>query len=144
MQAKISWLDKVSFVAESGSGHAVVLDGSPEFGGRNIGSRPMEMVLMGLGSCAAFDVVTILNKARQLFTDLQVELEAERADTTPAVFTKVTMNFVVTGDNLDQKVVDRAVKLSVDKYCSVTQMLREGSVAIAYDFAIKDTSSSKV
>lgn len=141
MQAKIRWLDGVSFVAESGSGHAIVLDGAPENGGRNIGSRPMELVLMGLGSCAAFDVATILRKARQQFTDMHVELTAERANTTPAVFTEINMIFVVTGSVLDQEAVARAVRLSAEKYCSVAAMLKAGGVTIQFDFVIKDSTA---
>ena len=140
MQAKIRWLDGVSFVAESGSGHAIVLDGAPENGGRNIGSRPMELVLMGLGSCAAFDVAMILRKARQRFTDIQVELKAERANAMPAVFTDVNMIFVITGSELDQAVVARAVRLSAEKYCSVAAMLKAGGVTIQFDFVVKDST----
>ncbi len=97
MQASVQWVKDVSFVAESGSGHAVVLDGAPEYGGRNIGARPMELLLMGLGGCASFDVVTILKKARQQITDVRAELSAERAETIPAVFTKIHLHFVITG-----------------------------------------------
>ena len=102
MKSLVSWHQEVSFVAESGSGHAMVVDGAPEHGGRNIGPRPMELILMGLGSCASFDVITILKKQRQNITSCECFLEAERADTVPAVFTKITMDFHVSGDNLDQ------------------------------------------
>lgn len=137
MQAKITWLDGVSFVAESGSGHAIVLDGAPESGGRNIGSRPMELILMGLGSCAAFDITMILRKSRQIFTNIEVELTAERAATTPAVFTQINMVFVITGSGLKQETVARAVHLSAEKYCSVAAMLKAAGVAMQFDFVIK-------
>ena len=131
MQAKIKWLDHMSFVAESGSGHSIVLDGSPDNGGRNLGIRPMESVLIGLGACSAFDVVLMLKKARQNVSDCEVVLEAERADAIPAVFTKVEMVFQVAGVGLSEKQVNRAVALSADKYCSVSKMLEE-SVEITH------------
>ena len=142
MQAKVRWLDGVSFVAESGSGHAIVLDGAPESGGRNIGSRPMELILMGLGSCAAFDITMILRKSRQAFTNIEVELTAERATTTPAIFTKINMVFVITGDELNQQNVARAVHLSVEKYCSVAAMLKAAGVIIQFDFVMKADRSA--
>ena len=123
MRARIKWLDNMSFVAESGSGHSVVLDGSPENGGRNLGVRPMESVLIGLGTCAAFDVILMLKKARQQVVDCEVSLEAERADAVPAVFTRVEMVFAVVGNDLSEKQVRRVVDLSVEKYCSVAKML---------------------
>ena len=131
MQARIKWLDHMSFVAESGSGHSIVLDGSPDNGGRNLGIRPMESVLIGLGACSAFDVVLMLKKARQNVSDCEVVLEAERADAIPAVFTKVEMVFQVAGVGLSEKQVNRAVALSADKYCSVSKMLEE-SVEITH------------
>jgi putative redox protein len=123
VKARIKWVENVSFVAESGSGHAVVVDGAPEAGGRNLGVRPMELVLMGAGACSAFDVVLILKKARQQVTDCVCELEAERADVDPKVFTHIRMKFIVTGTVLDKKQVERAVHLSHEKYCSATIML---------------------
>ena len=141
MQAKIRWLDGVSFVAESGSGHAIVLDGAPENGGRNIGIRPMELVLMGLGSCAAFDVAMILRKARQRFTDIQVELKAERANAMPAVFTDVNMIYVIIGSELDQAVIARAVRLSAEKYCSASIMLGK-TAAISHDYEILEQDAA--
>ena len=113
----------MSFVAESGSGHAMVIDGAPEHGGRNLGPRPMETVLMGTGACTAFDVVMILNKARQPVTDCVVELEAERAETEPRVFTKIHLHYRVKGNGLDPNKVRNAVELSKEKYCSATIML---------------------
>jgi len=135
MKARIKWIENVSFLGEADSGHAVVMDGAPDAGGRNLGFRPMELVLVGAGGCTAFDVVTILKKARQPITDCVVELEAERAETIPKVFTKIHMHFIVTGHNLPDNQVQRAVNLSAEKYCSATQML--GKVAqVTHDYEI--------
>jgi putative redox protein len=134
MKASIQWVKDVSFVAESGSGHAVVLDGAPEYGGRNIGARPMELLLMGVGGCASFDVVTILKKARQQVTDVRAELSAERADAVPAVFTKIHLHFIVTGKALKESQVKKAVELSAEKYCSASAMLMAGGVEISHDY----------
>ena len=136
MKAAIQWVKDVSFVAESGSGHALVLDGAPEYGGRNIGPRPMELLLMGLGGCASFDVVTILKKARQQVTDVRAELSAERADAVPAVFTKIHLHFIVTGKELKEAQVKKAVELSAEKYCSASAMLSAGGVVITHDYEI--------
>lgn len=136
MKAAIQWVKDVSFVAESGSGHALVLDGAPEYGGRNIGPRPMELLLMGLGGCASFDVVTILKKARQQVTDVRAELSAERADAVPAVFTKIHLHFIVTGKELKENQVKKAVELSAEKYCSASAMLSAGGVVITHDYEI--------
>lgn len=125
MHSRVKWLDHMTFVAESGSGHSVVIDGSPEHGGRNLGVRPMEMVLMGLGGCTAFDVMLMLQKSRQLVTDCEIELSAERADEIPAVFTAINVHFKVYGHDLSEKQVARAVSLSSEKYCSVSKMLEE-------------------
>lgn len=111
------------FVGESGSGHSVVMDGAQEAGGRNLGFRPMEMLLLGLGGCSAFDVVMILKRGRENVTDCVVELEAERADTDPKVFTKIAMHYIVTGKALDPQKVARAVNLSADKYCSASAII---------------------
>ena len=116
MQATVSWLDGRAFVGESGSGHAVVMDGAPEAGGRNIGIRPMEMLLIGVGGCSAFDVVSILEKARQKVTDCRVELNAERADAIPAVFTKIHLQFKISGTDLNVQQVERAVKLGYSNF----------------------------
>ena len=136
MKAKVKWLDGVAFVGETGSGHAVVLDGAPAVGGRNIGPRPMETILVGLGACSAFDVVTILRKARQAVTDCRVEIDADRADAVPAVFTRIHMTFVVSGKDLRESAVRRAVDLSAEKYCSATAMLR-ASVEITHEYRIE-------
>ncbi len=139
MQARVKWVDHMSFVAESGSGHSIVLDGSPEHGGRDLGIRPMESVLIGLGACAAFDVVLMLKKSRQQVDNCEVLLEAERADAVPAVFTKIEMVFQVSGNDLSEKQVQRAVSLSAEKYCSVSRML-EDKVEISHRVEISPDS----
>ena len=137
MKARIKWVQDVTFLGESGSGHAVVMDGPPEDGGRNLGIRPMEMLLLGMGGCTAFDVVHILKKARQPISDCVVELSAERADTPPKVFTKIHAHFIVSGKGLAEAQVKRAVELSAEKYCSASIML--GKMAeISHDFEIVD------
>lgn len=136
MQARVKWLDHMSFVGESGSGHSIVLDGSAEHGGRNLGVRPMETVLIGLGGCSAFDVMLILKKGRQDVTDCEVLLDAGRVDAVPAVFEKIHMTYLVKGNGLSEKQVERAVSLSVEKYCSVTKMLEE-TVKITYEVKIE-------
>lgn len=123
MKGTVTWLSGRAFVAESGSGHAVVMDGPPDGGGRNIGVRPMEMLLLGVGGCSAYDVVTILEKSRQKVSDCRVELSAERADAIPAVFTKIHMHFIVAGEDLNPKQVERAVTMSAEKYCSASIMI---------------------
>lgn len=126
------------FVAETGSGHAVVIDGPPEGGGRNLGVRPMEMVLLGTGACAAYDVVHILRKGRQPIRDCVAELEAERAGEVPQVFTRIHMHFVVSGEGLSDDAVRRAVELSAEKYCSASIMLSK-SVDITHDYEIVES-----
>ena len=128
MKAKITWLNGRAFVAESGSGHAVVIDGAPESGGRNIGVRPMEMMLMGLGGCSAFDVVMILEKSREKVTACEVSLEAERASEDPKVFTKVKLIYTLQGENLKPAAVERAIKLSSEKYCSASKMFEKTAI----------------
>lgn len=141
MQARVKWVQDVMFVAESGSGHAVVMDGAAEYGGRNLGPRPMEMLLMGLGGCTAFDVVTILKKARQDVTSCEAELCAERADAVPAVFTRIHVHFIVKGRGLKEAQVKKAVDLSAEKYCSASIMLGRAGVAITHDFEIQDAAA---
>ena len=137
MKARIKLVEGMTFVAESGSGHAVVLDAAADVGGRNLGARPMELVLMGTGACSAIDVMYILRKARQPVTDCVIELEADRAEKDPKVFTRIRMRFVVSGKGLDPAQVERAVKLSKEKYCSATIML--GATAeISYDIEIRE------
>ena len=123
MKARVQWLDGRAFVGESGSGHAVVMDGSPEAGGRNIGIRPMEMLLLGLGGCTAFDVVAILEKSREKVTACDVALEADRAEAEPKVFTAVRVVFKLRGYGLKPVAVERAIKLSAEKYCSASIMI---------------------
>jgi putative redox protein len=137
MKARIKWVEDVMFVGESGSGHSVVIDGPPEHGGRNLGIRPMELLLQGLGGCTAFDVLHILKKARQPVTDCVVELAAERAKTEPRVFTRIHIHFIVSGARLSEKQVQRAIALSAEKYCSASIMLAK-SVEINHDYEIRD------
>ena len=136
MEASVKWTDGRQFVAESGSGHSVVIDGPPDHGGRNTGSRPMEMLLMGMGACTSFDVLNILEKARADVTDCVASLEAERADEVPSVFTKIHVHFTVSGKGLKEKQVARAVELSAEKYCSASIMLVKGGVEITHSFTI--------
>lgn len=135
MKARIKWVEGVSFVGESGSGHAVVMDGPPENGGRNLGIRPMEMMLIGMGGCTAFDVLHILKRARQPVSDCVVEVEAERAEQPPRVFTHIHVHFIVSGDGLSAKQVARAVQLSAEKYCSASIMLGKAAT-ISHDYEI--------
>ena len=137
MKARIKWVEEVMLVGESGSGHSVVIDGPPDHGGRNLGIRPMELLLQGLGGCTAFDVMMILKKARQPVTDCVLEIEAERAETEPKVFTKIHIHFIVTGAGVSEKHVQRAIQLSAEKYCSASIML--GQVAeITHDYELRE------
>jgi putative redox protein len=142
MKARIKWVENVSFLAESGSGHAIVLDGAPEAGGRNLGARPLELLLMGLGACTAFDVVMILGKSREKVTDCVVELEAERALSQPKVFTRIHMHYRLTGRGLAPAKVERAIALSAEKYCSATAML-EKTAKITHDWEVTEEEDSK-
>jgi putative redox protein len=135
MQAKITWINGRAFLGESGSGHAVVMDGAPDAGGRNIGVRPMEMLLLGLGGCTAFDVVMILEKSREKVTGCEVELQAERASEDPKVFTHVKMIYTVTGKDLKPAAVERAIALSAEKYCSASKMF-EFTAKIEHEWKI--------
>jgi len=135
MKARVKWVEDVTFIGESGSGHAVVMDGPPEDGGRNRGVRPMEMLLIGMGGCTAFDVVHILKRARQPVTDCVVELEAERASQPPKVFTRIHVHYKVVGEGLKEAQVRRAVALSTEKYCSASIMLAK-TAEISHDFEI--------
>ena len=135
MKARVKWIDGAMMVAESASGHAIVMDGPQEHGGRNMGIRPMEMLLLGMGGCTEFDVMHILRKGRHEVTACEVELTAERADVEPKVFTKIHVHFIVTGPALTDKAVGRAVALSAEKFCSASIML--GKVAdITHDYEI--------
>jgi putative redox protein len=141
MKARVKWVDGMMFVGESGSGHAVVMDAAPDVGGRNLGVRPMEMLLLGMGGCSSIDVVMILKKGRQPVTDCVVELEAERAATDPKVFTKIHAHFIVTGRGLDPKKVERAIALSAEKYCSASVMLG-ATATITHDFEVVDETAA--
>jgi len=137
VEATITWKDGVSFSALSDSGHAVTIDGPPESGGRNAGVRPMELMLMGLGGCAAFDVVHILNKARSPVSRCTATVSARRAEDTPSVFTHIHLHFTVAGGKLTPKKVARAVELSADKYCSASIMLRRAGVSVTHGFELE-------
>ena len=138
MQATVKWVDGAQFLGESGSGHAVLMDGPADHGGRNTGVRPMEMLLLGLGGCSSFDVMSILTKARQAVTGCRCELQAERAEGIPSPFTKIHMNFIVTGKVLKDAQVKRAVELSATKYCSASIMLEAAGVEITHAYEIHE------
>ena len=135
MKARIQWAGEAGFIAEADSGHKVFIDGPPEYGGRNQGPRPMELVLMGMGGCAAFDVVHILRKSRQEISDCVAEIDAERAESEPKVFTRIHVHFIVTGKGLDPKKVAHAIELSATKYCSASIMLGK-TAKITHDYQI--------
>ena len=137
MKARIKWVEDVCFLGESGSGHAIVMDGAPEGGGRNLGPRPMETVLIGTGGCTAYDVVHILRKARAAISDCVVEIESERAADDPKVFTRIHFHFIVSGKALKRQQVERAIHLSAEKYCSASIMLGK-TAAITHDFEIRE------
>ena len=140
MKCTVRWAGKnagMSFIGESGSGHAVVMDGAPEAGGRNLGPRPMEMLLMGTGGCSAFDVVLILQKSRQNVSDCQVHFDAKRAESDPKVFTKIHFEFIITGRDLQEKVVERAINLSHEKYCSAVAMLNK-TAEVTHSYRIEE------
>lgn len=136
MKARVKWVDGMMFVAESGTGHAIVVDGPEDLGGRNMGVRPMELLLMGVGSCSSIDVVNILRKGRQQVESCEAHLEAERADAVPAVFTKIHLQFVVKGKGLDPVKVKRAVELSAEKYCSASIMMQKAGVQMTHGYEI--------
>jgi putative redox protein len=135
MKARVKWVEQASFLGETESNHAILMDGPPSAGGRNLGPRPMEMLLLGTGGCTSFDVVSILKKSRQAISDCYVELEAERSETDPKVFTKIHMHFVVTGKNIKPEAVEKAIKLSAEKYCSASIMLG-ATAAVTHDFEV--------
>ncbi|MEI2783385.1 MAG: OsmC family protein [Candidatus Competibacter sp.] len=137
MKTRITWLEDMTYVARSPSGHALVLDGPPELGGHNLGPRPMEMVLMGMGGCTAVDVVHILRKARQDLRGCELQVEAERADSDPKVFTRIRVHFILTGKDLSAKHVERAMELSAEKYCSASIMLGK-TAQITHTFEIRE------
>ncbi len=136
MKGTVKWVDGAMFAGESGSGHSVVMDGPEDLGGRNMGLRPMEMLLLGTGGCAIYDVLSMLKKSRQKVVDCRVELEADRADAVPAVFTRINLKFVVTGVDLKESQVKRAVELSAEKYCSASIMLDAAGVEVGHSYEI--------
>ncbi|XSG85685.1 MAG: OsmC family protein [Methylohalobius sp. ZOD2] len=140
MKARIKWVEDVLFLGESGSGHGVVIDGPPEHGGRNLGVRPMELLLLGVGSCSAFDVIHILRKGRHPVSDCRVEVSAERAENPPKVFTRIHLHFIVEGKGLSEAAVSRAVQLSAEKYCSASIMLGKAA-EVNHDFEVVDPAS---
>ncbi len=139
MNGEIRWDGDVRFIAQSGSGHTLTLDGPPASGGQNAGPRPMELLLLGVGACSSFDVVTILQKSRQDVTGCVARLEAERAEEPPKVFTRLNLHFIVEGRGLSDKKVERAVHLSADKYCSASIMLQRGGVAVTHSYEVVET-----
>jgi putative redox protein len=136
MKATVKWVDGAMFVGESGSGHAVVMDGPEDIGGRNMGFRPMEMMLLSVGACSAVDVVNILKRGRQQITRCEARVDGTRVDAVPAVFEKIHVHYVVAGKDLDVAKVKRAVELSAEKYCSASIMLMKGGVQMSHDFEI--------
>jgi len=140
VKSSLKWVKGVQFEATSGSGHSVTMDGAPEAGGENQGSRPMELILMGLSGCSSFDVIQVLKKSRADFDDVHVEVTAERSEETPAVFTKIHLEFTVTGRELNEKLVRRAIRLSAEKYCSASIMLERGGVDITHSLIIKEVA----
>lgn len=139
MQARIKWSENAAFIGETGSGHAIVIDGPQEIGGRNLGPRPMELLLLGVGACSSVDVMMILKKSRQNVSDCYCELTSKRADTDPKVFTDIHLHFVVTGKGLGENHVKRAVELSAEKYCSASIMLAKGGCNITHDYEVRET-----
>jgi putative redox protein len=137
MQARIKWVENAAFLAETGSGHALVVDGPAEIGGRNLGPRPMELMLLSVGSCSAVDIVHILKKARQPVSGCEVAVSGERAETDPKVFTKIHLQFTVSGKGLSDNQVKRAVELSAEKYCSASIMLRQAA-EVTHGYEIKE------
>lgn len=139
MKTTVRWMSPMNFIAETGSGHALVMDGSEEYGGRNLGPRPMELLLAGLGGCSSFDIVLMLKKARQNITDCTAEITAERASEDPKVFTAIHVHYTVSGFGVDARRVERAITLSAEKYCSASIMLGE-TATITHDFEIVEVT----
>lgn len=135
MKARVKWVEEMSFLGTTESGHAVLMDGPPDAGGRNLGPRPMEMLLLGAGGCTAFDVVSILKKGRHDVRDCEVQIDAERAATDPKVFTRIHLHFVVSGKAVKHEAVERALKLSAEKFCSATIMLGK-TAEVTHDFEL--------
>ena len=142
MKVRVKWIEQVTFLAETESGHSIVMDGAPDGGGRNLAPRPMETMLAGTGGCTAYDVVLILKKARQNIADCVVEVEADRAAQDPKVFTRIHFHFIVTGTEVDPRHVARAIELSADKYCSASIMLAK-TAEVTHDFEIREPDAEK-
>ncbi len=142
MKASVSWQGKAQFMGRSGSGHEVLMDGPPDHGGENLGPRPMEMLLLGIGGCASFDVTHILKKSRKTPVSCSVEITAERSESVPAVFTKLHLCFKVSGENLKPALVERAVQLSAEKYCSASIMMQRAGVEVTHEFELLETDLS--
>ena len=138
LKLEVEWQGDASFSAATGSGHTILMDGPPDHGGKNQGPRPMETLLCGVAGCSSFDVVDILKRSRQSVSNCTCQVEAERADEVPAVFTRIHLHFVVTGTNLREPLVKRAVSLSAEKYCSGSIMLARGGVAIEHSYEIHE------
>lgn len=141
MKTVIKWMDGAMFVGETESGHALVMDGPPDGGGRNLGARPMEMLLLGMGACTGYDVVSILRKARQPLADCEVSVEGRRAESIPKVFTHVHVHYRLSGAGLDRGAVERAIRLSTEKYCSATIMLGKAA-QITHSYELADEAGS--
>ena len=139
LRASIAWNGEARFTAETGSGHRVVIDGPAEFGGANAGARPLELLLLGVGGCAAFEVVRILRKSRQAVADCVADVEAEQAETHPGVFTRVHLRFRIAGRGLNARQVARAIRLTAEQYCPAAVMLARGGVAVTHDFELVET-----
>lgn len=139
MKARVKWLENAAFMGESGSGHAIVIDGPESIGGRNLGPRPMELMLLSVGSCSSVDVIYILQKARQPVSGCEVEVNGTRAETEPKVFTAIHLHFIISGKGLSEAQVKRAVALSAEKYCSASIMLGQGGVAMTHSHEIRET-----
>jgi len=142
LKVRVKWIEQVTFLAETESGHSIVMDGAPDGGGRNLAPRPMETMLAGTGGCTAYDVVLILKKARQNIVDCVVEVEADRAAQDPKVFTRIHFHFIVTGTGVDPRHVARAIDLSADKYCSASIMLAK-TAEVTHDFEIREPDAEK-
>lgn len=140
MHARVKWIENAAFIGETGSSHAVVIDGPADIGGRNLGARPMELMLLSVGSCSAVDVVHILKRARQPVSDCYVEVEGKRAETEPKVFTDIHLKFVISGKGMNENQVKRAVELSADKYCSASIMLKRGGVNVTHSYELVETA----
>ena len=136
MNGTVKWVDNVMFVAKSGTGHSIVLDGAPEGGGQNSGMRPMELMALSVASCSSYDVVTILKKARQEILSCEAEVQAVRVDSVPSVFESINLHFKIAGVGLAKKQVARAIELSADKYCSASIMLKDSGVKVTHDYEI--------